>query len=183
MTRPIALTANSANQPADKTAPSPRRCGPNHFSVVNKIRDLYAKDTVKILSRWISISIDTAKHRIKGDREFSLDEVATLLQSEQGFEILSALMSTAKRQPQWWRVCVPLMDLADAERMVAVVRKRTQDAITKREEVTDALETEIRRAQTLAIHGSEQAGVQLDALRSLAFASHRMVAPGQRGRG
>jgi hypothetical protein len=174
-------TVDFANQSTDKTAPSSRRCGPTHFSVVNKIKDLYAKDTVKILAGWLKVSIDTAKHRIKGDREFSLDEIAELLHSEHGFEILTALMAGAKRQPQWWRVCMPLMDLADAERMVAVVRKRTQDAITKREEVTDALETEIRRAQTLAIHGSEQAGVHLDALRSLALAPHRVVAPGRRG--
>lgn len=157
----------------NKTAPAARRSGPNHFAVVSKIRDLFPKDTVKALATWLSTTVETARHRIKGNREFNLDEIVTLLHSEHGFEILSALMSRVKRPPRWWRVCMPLMDLADAERMVAVVRKRTQAAILNREETIDALETEIRRAQALAIHDEEHARVRVDALRSMA----RVVAP------
>lgn len=162
-----------ATSPPNKTAPLARRSGPNHFAVVSKIRDLFPKDTVKALATWLSTTVETARHRIKGNREFNLDEIVTLLHSEHGFEILCALMSRVKRPPRWWRVCMPLMDLADAERMVAVVRKRTQDAIHNREETIDALETEIRRAQTVAIHDEGQARVHVDALRSMA----RVVAP------
>lgn len=160
-------TVASSNSGTNKTAPSSRRSGPNHFAVVNKIRDLFPKDTVKCLASWLHMTTETARHRIKGNREFNLDEIVDLLHSEHGFEILCALMSRVKRPPRWWRVCMPLMDLADAERMVAVVRKRTQDAILNREEVTDALETEIRRAQALAIHDEGQARVHADALRSM----------------
>ena len=164
----------------NKTAPSSRRNGPNHFAVVNKIKGLFPKDTVKCLATWLNVSIETARHRIKGNREFNLDEIVDLLHAEHGFEILSALMSRAERPPRWWRVCMPLMDLADAERMVAVVRKKTQDAILSREETIDALETEIRRAQALAIHGEEQARIHADALRSLAHAQNRVVVSNRR---
>lgn len=149
--------------------------------IANKIRDIYNSKTAETLAAWLKISVRTAKHRLASSREFTLDEVEKLLHSEHGFEILAALMTRAKRPPSWWRLCVPLMDLADAERMVAVVRKRTDAAIRDREEVVDALTTEIRRAQAAAIHSPEQAGVRLDALRSYAGADRRMVATKGRG--
>lgn len=161
-----------AKSGTDKTAPSSDRSAPNQL-LINKIRELFPRDTVKALAAWLKVSTDTARHRIKGDREFSLDEVSSLLHSEHGFEILSALMTRAKRPPRWWRVCMPLMDLADAERMVALARKRTKDAILSQQETTDALETEIRRAQALAIHDQEFAQPHTDALGTLA----RVVAP------
>ena len=166
-----------AKSGTDKTAPPSDGLAPNQI-LINKIRELFPRDTVKALAAWLKVSTDTARHRIKGDREFSLDEVSALLHSEHGFEILSALMTRAKRPPRWWRVCMPLMDLADAERMVAVVRQRTQDAIHNRQEVTDALETEIRRAQAAAIHDQEFAQPRVDALGALA----RVVAPQRSGR-
>ncbi len=153
--------------------PSANKMGPNHYALVNKIKDLFPRDTVKCLAAWLKISTETARHRIKGSREFSLDDVTELLRAEQGFEILKALMSRAERKPQWWLACEPLMDLADAEILVAEARRRKDAVIKKRTGVIDALETEIRRAQTLAIHGQEQAGVHADALRSMG----RMVAP------
>lgn len=152
------------------------RNGDTNSAIVSKIKEIYPSDTVKTLASWLKLTIKTAKNRIFGEREFSLDEVAALLHSEHGFEILSALMTQAPRTPRWWRLCVPLMDLADAERMVHVVRRRTAAAIRNQQETTDALETEIRRAQAVAIHGQEQAGVHVDALRSMA----RVVAPARR---
>jgi len=152
----------------DKTGPHADKAGPNHRDVVNKIRDLFPRDATKALAAWLKVSVDTARHRIKGEREFNLDEIVKLLRDEHGFEILSALMEHAERKPRWWLVCEPLMELADAERMVAEAQRRTRAAIRNREGVTDALETEIRRAQALAIHGSPQAGVHADALRAQA---------------
>lgn len=169
-------TAECAKLTTHKAGPSSTRNGAIHFVIVQKINKIFPDDTVKSLASWLDLTWKTAKNRIQGAREFSLEEVAQLLHSEHGFEILSALMAQAPRVPQWWRLCVPLMDLADAERMVVVVRKRTEAAIRNRDEVTDALETQIRRAQTLAIHGEEQAGIHADALRSLARPGHRMVA-------
>ena len=172
------MLTNFAKNDRAKAGPSSPRSGATNFAIISKIREIYPRDTCKTLAEWLKLTVKTAKNRLAGDREFSLDEVASLLHSEHGFEILSALMTQAPRVPRWWRLCVPLMDLADAERMVHVIRKRTAAAIANREEVTDALETEIRRAQTLAIHGQEQAGVHADALRSMG----RMVVPALRRR-
>jgi hypothetical protein len=85
-------------------------------------------------------------------------------------------MRRAKRAPSWWSVCEPLMDLADAELLVAAIRARTSAVIAKQENTADELTTEIRRTQTLAIQGSAQARVQVDALESMARTQGRVVA-------
>jgi hypothetical protein len=75
------------------------------------------------------------------------------------------------------------MDLADAERLCEAVRRRTDKVIRKREDVVDALETEIRRTQTLAILGPGPARARSDALHSIARSKGRMVAaPSNKGR-
>jgi hypothetical protein len=180
MPRPSATTDNCANSGTAKTGPSSSRNGATNSAIINKIKEIYPRDTVKTLATWLKLSWKTAKNRIEGEREFSLDEVSALLHSEHGFEILSALMARAPRTPQWWRLCVPLMDLADAERMVQVVRRRTDAVIKNREETIDALETEIRRTQARAIHDPEHARPHSDALRSMAFTNDRVVAPRRR---
>jgi hypothetical protein len=41
-----------------------------------------------------------AKHRLAGSREYSVDELRMLIQSEDGADFLSALMADA--EPRWW---------------------------------------------------------------------------------
>jgi hypothetical protein len=189
--RATSLTADDfANMPSAKTGLSTYQDGAINGAIIQIIKDLYREGTVKILAGLLSVhgrvcSWKTAKNRLDGARDFTLDEVATLLSSEHGYRVLSAIMDEATKRPgykppDWWEVCSPLMDLADQERMCEQVRRRTRKAIRKREDVVDALETEIRRAQTLAIHGSEQAREHLDALQSLARSQSRVVA--SRGR-
>lgn len=160
--------------------------GAVNAAIVAKIKDIYSSDTIKTLAAWLRLTIKTAKNRIDEERQFSLDEVGELLGSDHGFKILTAIMEAASqrpgyRVPDWWAVCEPLMDLADAERLCVAVRKRTDKAIRKREDVADALETEIRRAQTLAIHGPGPAREHARALQSYAGAERRVVAPQAKG--
>ncbi len=165
-----------ANLPGDKSFTNSTGNGSANFSIACCIREIYASKTAETLAVWLKTSVRTAKHRLAGDREFTLDEIEKLLHSEHGFRILSALMGRAPRPPSWWSVCEPLMDLADAELLVAAIRERTNEANRKRE-AADALETEIRRAQTVAIHGSGPARAQAHALQSIAGNGGRMVAP------
>jgi len=157
-----------ANPKSDKMAPHADKTGLNHRIVVSKIRDLFPRDTVKALAAWLKVSVDTARHRIKGEREFNLDEIVKLLRDEHGFEILRALMSRAERKPRWWLACEPLMELADVERMAAEARRRVRQAVHNREGLIDALEAEIRRAQAAALHDEEFARAHVDALRAMA---------------
>lgn len=162
------------------SGPSTAHVGAINAAIARIIKEIYPQDTIKTLAGWLCLSWKTAKNRVLGEREFSLDEVGELLGSEHGFKILTAIMEAAAqrpgyRVPDWWAVCEPLMDLADAERLCAAVRKRTDKAIRKREDVADALETEIRRTQAIAIHGSPQARQQVRALQSYAGADRRVV--------
>src|SRR6185503_17459247 len=134
MSRTSATIGNFANELAHKTGPSRYQIGAINEAIVRIIKQIYAQDTVKILSGWIGVSLKTAKNRICAQREFSLDEVATLLSSDHGFRVLSAIMEEAAkrpnyRAPDWWEICEPLMELADAERLCEAVRKRTDKVI------------------------------------------------------
>jgi hypothetical protein len=158
------------------------RIGAINAAIIKKIKDIYSSDTVKSLATWLHLSLKTAKNRLDGAREFSLDEVGVLLSSDHGFKVLSAIMEAAAqrpgyRAPWWWEVCEPLMDLADAELLCEAVRRRTDKVIRKREDVADALEAEIRRAQTLAIHGPGPARAHADALQSISRNQGRVLAP------
>jgi hypothetical protein len=171
-----------ANPSGHNSGPSSYQSGAINAAIVQKIKDIYATDTVKILAGWLHLTIKTAKNRLTAEREFTLDEVGELLGSDHGFRILTAIMEAAAqrpdyRPPDWWAVCEPLMDLADAERLCEAVRRRTDKVIRKREDVVDALEQEIRRSQALAIHGSGPARAHSDALQSIARNQGRVVAP------
>jgi len=87
---------------------------------------MYRDQTVPTLAAWLKITIKTAKNRLCGAREFTLGDVEKLLHSDQGFEILSALMTRAKRKPHWWLVCEPLMEFASRckSSSVSASRKR-----------------------------------------------------------
>lgn len=181
MTEASATMRILANSTRHNPGPSAAQVGAINDAIIQIIKELYPDDTIKTLAGWLRLTWKTAKNRLTGEREFTLDEVGELLASEQGFRVLTTIMETAAcrpgyRIPDWWAVCEPLMDLADAERLCEAVRRRTDKVIRKREDVVDALEQEIRRTQAMAIHNPEQAGVRLDALRSYAGADHRMVA-------
>lgn len=170
-----ATAGNFAKTRGARTCTKSTAIGTANDAIAYAVREIYSSKTAETLAVWLKIALRTAKHRLAGTREFTVDELETLLHSEHGFKILVALMRRAKRAPSWWAVCEPLMDLADAELLVAAIRARTSAVIAK-QETADDLTTEIRRTQTLAIQGSAQARVQVDALESMARPQGRVVA-------
>lgn len=169
-----------ANSSAPKTGPSEPRSGAINSAILNKIREIYPRDTIKSLASWIDLTWKTAKNRVQGDREFTRDELVALMRSEHGFEIIAALMAGAPRKPRWWRLVEPLKNLADAEQMAQAARRRTQAVIQSQEETFDALATTIAGSQALVLRGPQQSRGDADALGSLAVARHRVVAAGRR---
>lgn len=182
MTASSAMTMKLAKTRGAKSCPTSTAVGSVNFAIACVIREIYASKTAETLAVWLKIAVRTAKHRLAANhpREFTLDELERLLHSEHGFRILAAIMARAKRKPSWWAMCEPLMDLADAELLVQAIRSRTNAAIQKREGDANVLETEIRRAQTVAIHGSGPARAHLDALQSIASGQAGVVAKGRR---
>jgi hypothetical protein len=171
-----------ANRGGARTCTVSTAIGSINSAIVGTVREIYSSKTAEMLAVWLKISLRTAKHRLAGSREFTIDEIAALLHSQHGFRVLGAIMERAPRKPSWWSVCEPLMDLADAELLVEAIRQRTSAAIAQREENIDALTTEIRHTQTAVIHGSGPARAHLDALESFSRAPHRMVAAKRRQR-
>jgi hypothetical protein len=176
-----ATAGNFAKTRSAKTCTKSTAFGTANAAIACAVREIYSSKTAETLAVWLKLALRTAKHRLAGTREFTVDELETLLHSEHGFKILVALMRRAKRPPSWWAVCEPLMDLADAELLVAAIRERTSAVIAKREETADELTTEIRRTQALAIHGPGPAREHLRALQSYAGADRRVVAAKTRG--
>jgi hypothetical protein len=175
-----ATTNSLANQPASKVGPSLYQSGSTHFLVVEKIKEMYREQTVPTLAAWLKLTIKTAKNRLCGERYFSLEEIERLLHSDQGFEILSALMSRAPRKPHWWAVCEPLMEFASIEQMQVIIRERVAKAVQEAAHANDVVTQELRRAQTAAICDPEFTQPRLDALHSYAGADRRVVAAKKR---
>jgi hypothetical protein len=185
MGTPCAMTAELAKEATAKAGLSTPRCGATHVVIVRTIKEIFYTDTVKVVANWLGLTWKTARNRMDCAREFSLDEVADIIVSDHGFRVVTALMNEAKRTkhnwqaPDWWLLCEPLMELAEIERMAELARRRTQKVIRKTEDHHDALEQQLRFAQTLAIQGSGPARTQAAALRSYAGADRRVVATGK----
>lgn len=169
-----------ANQPTSKMGPSLYQPGSTSAVLVEKIREMYSDQTVPTLAAWLKITIKTAKNRLLGQREFTLEEIERLLHSEQGFEILKALMGRAVKKPHWWSICEPLMDFASIEQMQVIVQERVAQAIKDAAHARDTVTQELRRAQTMAIHDPEFVQPRIDALRAYAGADRSLVATKKR---
>jgi hypothetical protein len=164
-----------ATSSSSGTGPSLYQPGSTSAALVEKIKEMYRDKTVPTLAAWLRLTIKTARNRLEGHREFTLEEVERLLHSEQGFEILSALMGRAVKKPHWWSVCEPLMEFVSIEQMQAIVQKRVAQAIKDAAHAQDTVTKELRRAQTMAIHDPEFHQPRIDALSSYAGADNRVV--------
>lgn len=116
-----------------------------------------------------------AKHKLYARREYTAGELALLLRSEHGLEILSAVM--ADSDAGWWRNFKRQMAISDARRHEREARRKLQEAVY----ATDDLTVAIARAETaLVVSDPDFAGPHVDAMRAVARVPHRPVAP--RGR-
>ena len=69
----------------------------------------------------IEMTERAAKHRMSGTRDYSVEEVRALLQSEDGAEILEALMADAR--PRWWAGVEAAMKIATARHHQEMARQ------------------------------------------------------------
>lgn len=129
-----------------------------------------------------------AKHRVGGFRDYSVEELRRLLQSDDGLEFLVALM--ADEEPKWWWWAKQVMAVA------AIKRRRAEDEQTilrletsapaehgARRRIKGALDANrnikagIDRAETaLGFQRPDVDSRNVDAPRSGAGTSHRSVA-------
>lgn len=67
----------------------------------------------------IEMTERVAKHRLAGSRDYTVEELRALLQSEDGIDFLAALMADA--EPKWWWWAKQVMTVA------AIKRRRAED--------------------------------------------------------
>lgn len=68
--------------------------------LVSFFKGLWPSATWKGLARSLGLSERTAKHRLARTRDFSADELAALIRSDHGFDVLAIIMADAA--PAWW---------------------------------------------------------------------------------
>ncbi|MFB6449280.1 hypothetical protein [Bradyrhizobium tunisiense] len=144
---------------------------------MSKIKEMYEHPAV-IVGRWFGVSDKTAKRKLNFERALTVEELGTLIRSERGFEVVCAVMGDAK--PAWWRIMVPLMDIAEIQQMQNAAKRRARKTM---ESVLDAdrdLSLAIQRAEALALHDPEHVSTQIDALRSMRGVPDRSMASSKR---
>lgn len=162
-----------ANRSPSKAVPRFTQLGKTNSSLINRFKEMYEKPTA-VLADWLGVSDRTAKRKLGGHRELSVEEVGKLIRSEQGFEFVTAIMGEAK--PEWWRICAPLMDAADIRKMQMAAQRRLVKVLEGALDADTQLRATISRAEALAVHDEEHARPYLDALRAQARPQNRAVA-------
>ncbi|GEM_PF-4827067 len=73
-------------------------------------------------TKHIEMTERVAKHRLAETRDYSVEELRALLQSDHGFELLELLMEDAK--PRWWSMIEQAMALARARHHQELARQQ-----------------------------------------------------------
>lgn len=144
----------------------------------------YPAKTWAGIANFLSLSERAAKHRMANTRDYSAEEILTIIFSEKGARYIAWLARNVKENDKadWLQIHEPLMELADAERHQIVARTKTAKILGRLIDADDELTATIRRAEAAAIHDAEHSRPYRDALRSMAGVSDRTVGRKIRGR-
>lgn len=96
----LAVVAGKANRAGSGSWVTPPRNVDTNAVIADYARAVFSRKTWAQLSATLGLSERAAKSRLACEREFTADEIAALLQSEQGIHFLVALMREAR--PAWW---------------------------------------------------------------------------------
>jgi predicted transcriptional regulator len=163
---------------ADLATLPPSRVGRSspHFGAINEILlKVVSGLSVKNLANVLGATLKTARNRVEAERKFTIDDLAAMLHSEHGWEVVAAIMAEAPQPPRWWRMCASVMGAADARKMqIAAKRKMNkalEDALDADRDITDAIE----RAEAFAVHDEEFTRAVHHASRERTGVPHRAV--------
>jgi hypothetical protein len=88
-----------------------------HAAVTAIFIRLQPRKTWALIAETLRIGEHTAKHRAANHRDYTVEEIRLLLQSENGQEVLDILMADA--EPRWWR---------DIRKTIELTRIRAEQA-------------------------------------------------------
>lgn len=176
-----AFANRAGGDPAGRSDQSGRSICKASSLISKKIKEMYANAKPSaVLADWLGIGMRTAERKLGGSRPYSAEEIAHLLRSERGFEILTAVMADAK--PAWWCICTPLMEIAEIRKMQKAAQRRVSKALEGALDADRDLTAAIARADALAVYDEDHMRPHLDALRSMARVPDRSVAPPRKTR-
>lgn len=173
-----------ANLGGAKTCTTPTGNGCANTAIASVLRDVFPVKAWSHVGALLGLEERAAKHRMAATREFTADEIAALLHQPFGFQVVAAIMSQARRPPLWWRICKPLMELADLQQMQLNARRRLGRLLKGAVDADADLAATLARAEAaLSVQDEDFHRPSIDALGDVRRASHRAVAPaGRRGR-
>lgn len=137
-------------------------------AIVDALRDVFPEHARKLIATFTGLSPGATKKKLEGDRPFHADELAALLRTDQGFELLSRIMAGSR--PRWWVLCSAFMEVRDAQRLQAKARAKIRKALNADADLSAA----IARADALSDEDFHRPHV--DALRSMGGVSDRAMA-------
>jgi hypothetical protein len=153
--------------------------GITNFLILECLKTISPTKPWAVLMKALGLTARTAKHRTDGDRKFSTGELALLLRSEDGFKFLVAVMADA--QPTWWRVCRPLMEVAETQKMQAAARRRLRHVIEGAVNADREISATIQRAEAaLCVQDEDFYRPQFAGARASARPSDRPMAQAAR---
>lgn len=176
MSAASAIATRNANlRSAVSFTESEQRGGLNAI-ITECVRKIFPRKCWVELTILLRLSERTAKHRLAGTREFSAAELADLIRSEHGLEVLAAIIGSAK--PTWWVRFKTMATFIDA-------RVEANAAARKAKEAMDALaetNTIIGQAAARFVQDEEFHRSQVDAMCAVAGAARGAMAS-KSGRG
>lgn len=169
----IGTAGTNANYRAAPSGPS----RPQGGTAVSAIRAAFPEHARKLIASIFGASDGAVKKKLEGDRPFSADELAALLRTERGFDLLTAIMADA--QPKWWVLCSAFMEVREAHRLQAKARVRIRRAIRSALDADTYLTAAISRAE--AFQDQDFHSPHADALRAMGGVPHSAVAAPAKG--
>lgn len=167
--RTIALGANAGSA---ETGIGKPETGNIHSALILRLKAIFPRKTWASLAILTGTTERTAKHRVSGSREFTVEELRALLRSEHGFEFLSVLMADA--DCGWWRLCRVMMKAVSARRDRSRIARELHEAVNADRDLSAAIG---RAEAALAFQDEDFMRPHVDALGAMARISDRTVAP------
>lgn len=130
--------------------------GATNETILMKIKDIFSAKTVPALATLLGVTIKTSRNRVERERKFTIDDLAALMHSDHGFEVVAAIMANAPRPPQWWRICAPVMNAAEIRKMQMVAQRRIANALEDALDADQDLTAAIQRAELLAVRETNE---------------------------
>lgn len=172
-----------ANSGVDKVTPISSTSTPIQYVLVEFFRGLCdLKPWTKVVEL-LHLSDDTAKNRIKSSRDFTTEELADLIRSDHGWDVICAIhRANPGPMPKYFRLCSALMECADAQRLQAAARRKIRKVVDGAIDADQDLTAAIARADALLVHDEDFHRPGADALGAVARVSRGAVAPATKRR-